>query len=101
MADTTPPPPPNLDIRRTAELARLRLTPEETASYTAQLGRILDHIAQLDSVDTTGIEPTAHPIDVYDVIRADEPRPGLPVELIMANAPRRGGDQIMVPKVVE
>ncbi len=98
---TTPDIPADLNIARTAELARLKLTPEECSSYTEQLSRILAHVAQLAAADTAGVEPTAHPIDAYDVMRADTARPGLPVELMMANAPRRVGDQILVPRVVE
>lgn len=91
----------HIDIRKTADLARLRLTPEEEAAYTAQLDRILDYVGQLDAADTAGVEAAAHPHEVFDVMRADVARPGFGMEAALSNAPRRSGDQFLVPKVVE
>ncbi len=91
----------SLDIRRTATLARLQLTAEEEVSYSRQLARVLEHIAQLSEVNTDGIEPTAHPIEASDVTRADSARPGQSVDTVIGNAPRHSAQQILVPKVVE
>jgi aspartyl-tRNA(Asn)/glutamyl-tRNA(Gln) amidotransferase subunit C len=91
----------HIDVKKTADLARLRLTPEEEASYSGQLDRILEYVSQLESVDTTGVEPAAHPHEVFDVIRPDAARPGFGMEAALRNAPRRSGDQFLVPKVVE
>ena len=91
----------HLDVRKTADLARLRLTPEEEAAYSGQLDRILDYISQLNEVDTSGVEPAAHPHEVFDVTRADAARPGFGAEAALRNAPRRSGEQFLVPKVVE
>lgn len=93
--------PAHIDVKKTADLARLRLTPEESAAYGAQLDRILHYVSQLDAVDTSQVEPAAHPHEVFDVTRDDAPREGFGVEAALSNAPRRGGDQFMVPKVVE
>jgi aspartyl-tRNA(Asn)/glutamyl-tRNA(Gln) amidotransferase subunit C len=93
--------PVHIDVRKTADLARLRLTPEEESAYGGQLDRILHYISQLDEVDTSDVEPAAHPHEVFDVTRADEPRDGFGVEAALSNAPRRSGDQFLVPKVVE
>lgn len=91
----------HIDVKKTADLARLRLTPEEEASYSGQLDRILEYVSQLESVDTAGVEPAAHPHEVFDVIRPDAARPGFGMEAALRNAPRRSGDQFLVPKVVE
>jgi aspartyl-tRNA(Asn)/glutamyl-tRNA(Gln) amidotransferase subunit C len=56
-----------------AKAARLTLTPEETAKYTQQLSVILDAFKELDQVDTEGVEPSYHPIELKDALRDDEP----------------------------
>jgi aspartyl-tRNA(Asn)/glutamyl-tRNA(Gln) amidotransferase subunit C len=91
----------HIDVRKTADLARLRLTPEEEAAWSGQLDRILEYVSQLNEVDTSNVEAMAHPHEVFDVLRADEPREGIGAAAALSNAPRRSGDQFMVPKVVE
>lgn len=91
----------HIDVRKTADLARLRLTEEEEAAYGAQLDRVLEYVSQLDEVDTSNVEPAAHPHEVFDVTRPDGPREGFGIELALGNAPRKSGDQFLVPKVVE
>jgi aspartyl-tRNA(Asn)/glutamyl-tRNA(Gln) amidotransferase subunit C len=89
------------DINYIASLARLRLTGEEEARYGPQLARVLAHVEKLGELDVEGIEPTAHAGAVFDIARADQPRPGFTAEEALANAPQRSGDQFVVPKVVE
>lgn len=91
----------HIDVAKTADLARLRLTPEEAESYRGQLDRILEYIGLLGRVDTSGVEPMAHPLGLMDSVRADAVVDSLPVEAALANAPARVGDQILVPRVVE
>lgn len=91
----------HIDVKKTADLARLRLTAEEEAAYSGQLDRILHYVSQLDEVDTSGVKPAAHPHEVFDVTRPDEAREGFGVEAALRNAPRRSGEQFLVPKVVE
>ena len=91
----------HIDVKKTADLARLRLTEEEEAAYSGQLDRILEYVSQLDAVDTSGVEPAAHPHEVFDVLRPDAARPGIGMEATLQNAPRRSADQFLVPKVVE
>ncbi|PTX96468.1 Asp-tRNA(Asn)/Glu-tRNA(Gln) amidotransferase subunit GatC [Opitutus sp. ER46] len=92
---------PQLNIDHVAKLARLALTPTEKAQFAQQLGDVLHHIEQLGRVDVTGIEPTAHAFAVTNVWQDDEPRPGLPVEAALRNAPAQRENMIVVPKVVE
>lgn len=91
----------DLDIDHVARLARLALTPEEKAAFARQLGDVLHHIEQLGKVDVAAVEPTAHAFPVVNVWDADEPRPGLPVEVALRNAPRQREHMFAVPKVVE
>ncbi len=90
-----------VDIKKIASLARLELTPEEMAAYAGQLGQILEYVHQLDQVDTSGVEATAHPAPVTDVTRPDAARPGLGPVALLANAPRQALGQLQVPKVVD
>jgi aspartyl-tRNA(Asn)/glutamyl-tRNA(Gln) amidotransferase subunit C len=93
--------PTELNIDHVANLARLALTPEEKATFAAQLGDVLAYIEQLKAVDVTGIEPTAHAFPLYNVWADDVPQPGLPVEAALRNAPAQRDHMIVVPKVVE
>ena len=84
-----------------ANLARLELSDAQLAAMTTQLGRILEYVGQLQQLDTDGIEPMAHALDVTDIFRADEPRPSLSADEALANAPKRRGDFYAVPAVFD
>jgi aspartyl-tRNA(Asn)/glutamyl-tRNA(Gln) amidotransferase subunit C len=88
-------------VRHIALLARLHLTPEEEAAFTEQLDHILVHFQQLEQLDTTAVEPTAHVIDVEAPYRRDEVRNPPAVEPLLANAPARDGRYFKVPKIIE
>jgi aspartyl-tRNA(Asn)/glutamyl-tRNA(Gln) amidotransferase subunit C len=90
-----------IDIHHVAKLARLSLTVEEAARFAAQLDGILTYIDTLAQHDLGAAEPTAHAMPVYDVLRVDESRPGFTQDQALANAPKRSGDQIQIPKVIE
>jgi aspartyl-tRNA(Asn)/glutamyl-tRNA(Gln) amidotransferase subunit C len=89
------------DVRWVAHLARLQLSDAELETMTRQLSKILDYVNQLQQVNTDGVEPLAHALDVHNVFRADEPAPSLPVDAALANAPDRRGDFYGVPAVLE
>ena len=93
--------PADLNIDHVARLARIALTPEETARFSEQLGDVLKYIEQLKEVDVTGVEPTAHAFPVYNVWAEDVAQPGLAVETALRNAPAQRDNMIVVPKVVE
>ncbi len=90
----------HIDVRYVAGLARLHLTDEECAVFQPQLDAILNHARSLLDLDVEGIEPTAHAVPVYDVMRDDTPGESLPVERVLANAPEQAQQQIRVPKVI-
>lgn len=98
------------DVEHVAALASLALTPEEMDRLARDLGSILGYVAELQSLDTTGIAPLTHVSELFpaglgtplaDTLRADEPRPSLPRELIMQGAPATDGTFFKVPKVIE
>lgn len=93
--------PEDLNIDRIANLARLALTPEEKAKFSAQLADVLTNIEKLKQVDVTGVEPTAHAFPIYNVWADDVAKPGLSVEDALRNAPEKRDNMIVVPKVVE
>ena len=90
------------DVERIAALAHLELTDEEKQLFTRQLADILSYAEQLQTVDTTGVPAMAHVQAATGVEREDEPRPSLPVEAAVANAPDGAPDAglFRVPRVI-
>ena len=80
-----------------ASLARLELREGELERLGAQLNDILAAVSKVAELDLTDVPPTSHPLDVVNVWGADEPRPSLPVEEALANAPERDGTYFKVP----
>jgi aspartyl-tRNA(Asn)/glutamyl-tRNA(Gln) amidotransferase subunit C len=93
--------PSDLDVAYVAQLARLELTAEETALFQTQLAQVLEHAEKLREVDVEGVEPAAHALPMFDVLREDLPRPGLTQEEALQNAPRAANGLFIVPRVIE
>ena len=89
------------EVRHLSVLARVGMTDDEIDLMRDQLSHILENIDILNQVDTEGVEPTGHAVDVDSVMREDEPRPSSPIEDVMANAPDREDDHIRVRAVLE
>ena len=89
------------DVEHVARLARLHLTDDEIDRMQTQLSNILDAIETLRDVDTSHVGPTASVIRLENVMRADEPRPGLTRDAALANAPLRDDPFLRVPTVLE
>jgi aspartyl-tRNA(Asn)/glutamyl-tRNA(Gln) amidotransferase subunit C len=85
------------EVLHVARLARLELTDDEVERFTGQLSAILEAVAKVSELDLSDVEPTAHPLDVVNVWEADEPRPCLPLDEALANAPDREGGFFKVP----
>ena len=85
------------EVLHVAKLAELALTDEEVERFQEQLSAILDAVGTVAELDLTGVEPTSHPLDVVNVWAEDEPRPSLPVDEALANAPDREGRFFRVP----
>lgn len=88
------------DVAHVAALARLELTGEELELFTGQLAAVLDHAADVEALDTDEILPTAHPLSLVNVLRADEPRPSLARDEVLAAAPDVEDDRFRVPPVL-
>ena len=80
-----------------AHLARLELREEEVERLGAQLNDILAAVSKVSELDLSDVPPTSHPLDIVNVWAEDEPRPCLPVEEALANAPQREGWYFKVP----
>ena len=90
-----------MDVGYVAHLARIDLTPEETVLFQGQLDQVLHYVRQLGELDVTDVEPTAHAIPVYNVLRNDEVGVSLDRDRVMANAPAASGNEFRVPKIID
>jgi aspartyl-tRNA(Asn)/glutamyl-tRNA(Gln) amidotransferase subunit C len=88
------------DVVHVARLARLDLTDEEVELFTGQLGAVLEHAADVEALDTSGVPPTAHPLPLENVLRADEPRPSLDRAEVLALAPAVEDGRFRVPRIL-
>ena len=90
-------------VRRIADLARLRLSAEEERTFAEQLSAILDHVRQLEELDVSGVRAMTHALAAGEVpaLREDAERPGLAPEEALAGAPARVGTCFKVPRIIE
>ncbi len=88
------------DVEKVALLGRLQLTEAELSTITSELAQIVGYVDQLSEVNTEGIEPMAHAIEVVNVFRADEVTPSLPRDEALSNAPHHDGRGYLVPAVL-
>ena len=89
------------DVQHIADLADLALTPAEVEQFTRDLGAVLEHVAQLQELDTSQIELTTHVGVLQMPLRPDTVRTGLSQEAALAEAPRVGPGAFAVPKFVD
>ena len=85
------------EVAHVARLARLTLADDELDRFTAQLGKILDHAAQLASLDLDGVEPTPHPYPLRNVMRDDVVGDLLDRDEVLASAPAAQDGLFRVP----
>jgi aspartyl-tRNA(Asn)/glutamyl-tRNA(Gln) amidotransferase subunit C len=89
------------EVEHVARLARLALHDDEIEALTEQLGVILDHAAQVSALDTRDVLPTAHPLPLVNVLRADTPRPGVDRDEVLAMAPDAENGRFRVPRILD
>ncbi len=89
------------DVRKIARLAKLRLMPEEIALYQKQLLKILDSMAELKTLDTSSVPPTASALGLTNVLRPDVPAAFPDIEKLLEAAPEHEGPYFKVKKVIE
>ncbi|WP_099157689.1 Asp-tRNA(Asn)/Glu-tRNA(Gln) amidotransferase subunit GatC [Virgibacillus ndiopensis] len=88
-------------VKHVANLARLAITDEEAEKFTDQLSSIIKYAEQLNELDTDGVEPTTHVLDLKNVLRKDEPKEWITQEDALKNAPDKKGDYFRVPSILE
>ncbi len=89
------------DVRKVAALARLKVTGEELDVLASDLRAIVGYVAVLNEVDTTGIEPMVHAVELSNVLRPDLVVESLPRTAALSNAPRSDGEYFLVPAIIE
>ncbi|MBI1736301.1 MAG: Asp-tRNA(Asn)/Glu-tRNA(Gln) amidotransferase subunit GatC [Candidatus Rokubacteria bacterium] len=89
------------EVEHVARLARLHLGDDELERMRVQLDAILAYIDKLATLDVEGVEPTSHAVPLVNVMRDDEPAPGLTQADALANAPDRAGEFFRVPRIIE
>lgn len=88
-------------IRRIAQLAHIAVPEDEADAVLARLNRVLGMIDQLQAVDTAGIEPMSHALDVVQPLRADAVTEADQRDRFQSGAPAVEGGLYLVPKVIE
>ncbi|MCU0310602.1 MAG: Asp-tRNA(Asn)/Glu-tRNA(Gln) amidotransferase subunit GatC [Acidimicrobiales bacterium] len=88
------------DVAHVARLARLTLGETELDLYTEQLGAVLDHAEDVAALDLDDVEPTAHPIELVNVLRPDEVGPCLDRDEVLAQAPAVEDGRFRVPAIL-
>ncbi len=89
------------EVRHLALLCRIAMSDADTETMRDQMSDILENIDILNRVDTDGVPPTGHSVDVVSVMREDAVEASTGIEEMLANAPRREGDFIRVRAVLE
>ncbi len=89
------------EVSHLALLCRIAMTDEDIELMRDQMSNILENIDVLNQVDTTGVEPTGHSVDLVSVMREDTVAPSTDRDDVLANAPRTEGDFIRVRAVLE
>ncbi len=90
----------SIDVTYVADLARLRLAPEEIATFQKQLGDVLGYVGQLKEVDVSHVSLLGEE-NLENRLRADEVAPSLTPEQALANAPKQENNLFVVPRMIE
>lgn len=88
-------------VRKVAKLARLKLSDAEVEQFTGQLGGVLGYVDVLNELNTDGVEPLAHPLEIADVLRDDVAIPSLPRDAALSNSPKSDGKYFLVPQILD
>ncbi|MDR6944510.1 Asp-tRNA(Asn)/Glu-tRNA(Gln) amidotransferase subunit GatC [Mucilaginibacter pocheonensis] len=88
-------------VEKVAHLARLELNETEKQEMIKDMSKILDFMAKLNELDTSGIEPLVYMTDDANVLRDDEVKQKITHEQALQNAPKHDDDYFLVAKVIE
>ena len=89
------------DVAYVGRLARLNIREEEIETFTLQLNGILSYMDKLNGLDTSGIRPMSHVIEVSNAFREDMVRESFPQDVSLSNAPEREKEYFKVPRIIE
>jgi aspartyl-tRNA(Asn)/glutamyl-tRNA(Gln) amidotransferase subunit C len=88
------------DVAHVATLARLDLTDDERERFAEQLGVVLEHFADVEALEVSGVPPTAHPLPLDNVLRDDVETPSLDRDEVLAQAPDTEDGRFRVPRIL-
>ena len=88
-------------VDKIAHLARLELAEDEKVKLMGDMGKILDFMAKLNEIDTTGIEPLVYMTDEINVLREDVVKQEITHDEALQNAPKHDQNYFLVAKVIE
>ena len=89
------------EVLKVATLSRIKLAEEDVEVFASQLSNILAYVEKLGELDTEGVEPLAHALDISNVVRPDEAAESLGTEMAVREAPVRSDDFFKVPRVID
>ena len=87
-------------VRHIGKLSRIELSDQEVRDFRRQLASILEYFDKLQQLNTDGVEPMPHAVELHNVLADDVPAGGLTHEQALANAPQHGDGFFLVPKVI-
>jgi aspartyl-tRNA(Asn)/glutamyl-tRNA(Gln) amidotransferase subunit C len=85
------------EVAHVARLARLALSEQEIEPMARELSAVIEHVAKIAELDLRDVPPTSHVLEVTGALRQDEPRPSLPREVVLSQAPAANEDGFLVP----
>lgn len=85
------------DVRHVALLARLALTDGQVTTLAGELSSVLGHIDELQNLELADVQPTEHPLEITNAVRADVVHECLPRALALRNAPASDGRAFLIP----
>ena len=88
------------EVEHVAKLARLQISSDEKENLTEQMNRILLYMEKLNELNTVGVEPTSHVLDLHNAFRADAVKESLPREQALENAPEANEAEFIVPRII-
>jgi aspartyl-tRNA(Asn)/glutamyl-tRNA(Gln) amidotransferase subunit C len=89
------------EVFHVAHLARLNMDESMVEQFSDQLGKILEYVETLNQLDTAGVVPTSHAIDMSNAFREDVLSSSMDRQSVMSNAPEEDEGSFIVPKVIE
>lgn len=88
------------EVRHVAKLARLKVSETEVETFTKQLEELLEHFSAMSAINTAGVSPTSHPIEINNVFRKDIVKTSLTQEDVLSNAPKAQDQRFVVPQIL-